>query len=103
MLNPAFRLILSYDIHPDKFERYYNYVLSDFVPTMQKMGLPMVFAWQIVYGEYPVRQLDFICADRDTLLDALESRSFKHAEERLKTYTTRYRRKVVYFHNRFQF
>lgn len=103
MSNPNYRLILSYDVHPDKFERYYNYVLGEFVPHLQQMGLQMIFAWQVVYGDYPARQVDFVCYDRETLLAALHSDTFKRAEERLKSYTLIYNRKVVRFQNRFQF
>jgi len=103
MTNPNYRMILSYDIHPEKYERYYNYVLSEFVPGMQKMGLQMIFAWQIIYGRYPARQIDFICYDHHTLTTVLSSETFKRAEERLKSYTINYKRKVVYFENRFQF
>lgn|GEM_PF-117349 len=103
MTNPNYRMILSYDIHPEKYERYYNYVLSEFVPGMQKMGLQMIFAWQIIYGRYPARQIDFICYDYHTLTTVLSSETFKQAEERLKSYTINYKRKVVYFENRFQF
>ncbi|MBC7869625.1 MAG: hypothetical protein H7Y09_02195, partial [Chitinophagaceae bacterium] len=97
------RMILSYDIHPEKYERYYNYVLSEFVPGMQNMGLQMIFAWQIIYGRYPARQIDFICYDHQTLTGILDSETFKRAEERLKSYTINYQRKIVYFENRFQF
>lgn len=103
MSNPAYRVILSYEVHPEKFERYYNYVLGEFVPHLQQMGLQMIFAWQVVYGEYPGRQVEFVCGDRHTLRDALENEVFKRAEERLKSYTVVYRRKVVHFENRFQF
>lgn len=103
MMTPAYRVMLFYDIHPDKYERYYNYVLSEFVPGMQQMGLQMIFAWQIIHGEYPARQIDFICYDHKTLVTVLGSDTFKRAEERLKSYTIHYTRKVVYFENRFQF
>lgn len=102
MIIPEYRLLMWYDIHPEKYERYFRYMLQDFVPTMQKMGLLMIFAWQINYGSYPSRQIEFICEDRQTLRMILASDVWKKAEARLKSYTTQYGRKIIRFQDRFQ-
>ena len=103
MLTPSHRLILSYDVQPDRFQQYYLYIRGEFVPTLQKLGLHMIFAWQ-VHGEgQPGRQIEFICESGEILCQALQNERFQHAEERLKSYTTQYQRKVVRFKNRFQF
>lgn len=105
MSDPDYRIILKYDILTSRQEAYYRYVLGDFVPLMQSLGLqiPQIFAWH-VYGEgYPERQVEFVCPTREALRDVLENTRFQRAEERLKSYTANYERKIVRFANRFQF
>ena len=101
-LIPTYRLMLKYDVHPERYEIYFRYISREFVPLLQQMGLHMIFAWQ-VYGDHPERQIEFVCEDDETLRTALMSDRFQKAEERLKSYTTFYTRKVVHFHNRYQF
>lgn len=101
MIQPAYRLLLMFDVHPNRYESYYRFMLGEFVPTMQELGLYMLSAWQ-VHGEYPERQVEFVCETRETLRDTLGSDTFQKAEKRLKTYTTSYTRKVVAFEDRFQ-
>lgn len=103
MIDPAYRVLMRYDIHPDKQERYYRYMLSDFVPAMQQAGLFMVAAWQVTYGNYPSHQIEFVCEDRETLRTIITGDEWKDAEQKLISYTRRYTRKIVRFEERFQF
>ena len=103
MLEPSHRLLLIYDVRSERFQQYYLYMRGEFVPALQKLGLYMIFAWQ-VHGEgYPERQVEFVCETPEVLRSALASEKFQHAEDRLKSYTTTYRRKVIRFKNRYQF
>lgn len=99
---PAYRLLLMYDVHPSRYEIYFQYISREFVPALQEMGLHMIFAWQ-VHGDYPERQIEFICRDQPTLRHALNSDRYKTLEERLRSYTTSFSRKIVRFENRYQF
>lgn len=100
---PRYRMILQYNIHPQKQELYYRYMIADFVPKMRKIGLYMLHAWQITYGDYPERQIDLVCENLFTLRELLASDGWREAEGLLISYTTEYTRKIVHFENRFQF
>ncbi len=103
ILRVDYRLLIWYDIQDDKFEAYYRYMVGDFVTIARELGLHMYFVWQVPYGKYPARQLEFVVEDRATLRDALISDRWQRAEDRLKSYTYNYGRKVVSFKDRFQF
>lgn len=103
MLRVEYRLLIWYDIRADKYEQYYRYMVSEFVPAVREIGLHMYFVWQIRYGDYPARQLEFVIQDVDTLRTALSSNVWLRAEDRLKSYTANYGRKIINFENRFQF
>ncbi len=102
VIQPTHRLMLMYDINPLHYGSYYRYILGDFVPTLQKLGMHMLFAWQVISDAYPERQIDFVCDDHRTIQQLLTNERFIRAERRLKSYTTRYHRKVVVFENRCQ-
>jgi hypothetical protein len=103
MLEPTHRLLMIYDIRPEEFQQYYLYVRGEFVSSLQKVGLQMVSAWQVHGGNHPERQLEFVAESAEALREALTSEKFQDAEDRLKTFSTSYRRKVVRFANRYQF
>lgn len=100
---PKYKLLISYDILPDRQEEYYRYVLGEFVPSLRVMGIHMMSAWHVAYGNYPERQLVFVTENWQTLETAFANPRWHNLEDRLKSYTTDYSRKVVHFEDRFQF
>ncbi|MBN1963235.1 MAG: hypothetical protein JW910_01225 [Anaerolineae bacterium] len=103
MITPRYNLMLTYDIAPDQEEAFYRFALSEFVPGMQSLGLYLIRAWHTIFGEYPIRQSEFVAENLDTIWTALESEKFVQLEERLLGYVSNYHRKVVHFSDRFQF
>ncbi|MCU0498923.1 MAG: hypothetical protein MUF87_16345 [Anaerolineae bacterium] len=101
-MNPNYKLIIVYNILPDHYDRYYRYVLGEFVPGLRELGLHMSFAWHIAYGNYPVRQLEFLCESRENAKTAFCSPQWQQLIAELKIYTTDFRIKWVRFEDRFQ-
>jgi hypothetical protein len=100
---PRYRLMMRYDIRPDQFEPYYQFVMNEFVPALQNMGLYMVAVWHTAYGDYPVRQVEFVTDSLDTVREVFQSERWDKLEAQLKTFTLRYERKLVRYRDRFQF
>lgn len=100
---PRYKLLMTYDIRPEMYDTYFQYVMSEFVPALQNMGLYMITAWHTAYGEYPVRQVEFVSEDLETMLEVFQTERWDEMESRLKTYIINYERKVVRFRNGFQF
>ncbi len=97
------KLILTYDPIPEQREAYFRYVLGEFVPTMEQMGLRMCESWHTAYGSYPLRLQGFTADDNDAMAQILDSRDFKELEERLQEYVVNYQRRVVLRKKTFQF
>jgi hypothetical protein len=97
------KLLMSYDILEDNQQTYYQYVLSEFLPKVQALGLVMVDAWHTAYGDYPARLLSFVARDRATLAAILVLDEWKQLEEKLKSFVVDYQLRVVPYRDRFQF
>ena len=100
---PRYKLLLHYDVRPEVYAVYQRYILEEFVPGMQEMKLYMTGAWRTVYGNYPDRQIEFVLEDLNTMRAALRDARWQGLEDRLKSYTTGYERKLVLFRQGFQF
>ncbi len=97
------KLLLTFDPIPERREAYFRYVLGEFVPALERLGLTMSEAWHTAYGQYPLRLTGFLAPDRDTMDNILASKSFERLEARLKEYVVNYQRRVVPLDRRFQF
>lgn len=100
---PRYKLLMCYDIRRNMNDRYYHYVMREFVPALQEMGIYVTQAWYTAYGEYPIRQVEYVVDNLDILHSAFASQEWQELEDRLQSYTTRYSRKIVPYRRGFQF
>ena len=103
VITPGYKLLLTYDIRPDCVERYYQYVLKEFVPELETLEIYLFRVWHIAWGAYPVRQLEFVTESHETLLRLSASPRFDDMETRLQELTSAYERKILRFRKGFQF
>jgi len=97
------KLLITYDPDPGQQEDYFQYVLGEFVPSMQRLGLPMSEVWHTAYGDYPLRLAAFVAPDWTAMQEILDTPTFQDLERRLQQYVSNYERRVVLLKNRFQF
>ncbi|MCK6628077.1 MAG: hypothetical protein L6R45_23225 [Anaerolineae bacterium] len=97
------KLLLVYDIKPHREAEYYRYVLGEFLPTLQNMGLIMVEGWHTAYGDYPMRLIAFRAEDETTMQKVLNSDEWRAAKERLLKLVRDYEQRIVVARNPFQF
>ncbi len=93
--DPRHKLILTYDIHSNAQDTYFEFMLGELVPAVQSMGLQMGGAWHTAYGEYPMRLVEFIAEDCDALNAVLETKMWADLEQRLRKYVVNYSKKIV--------
>jgi hypothetical protein len=97
------KLLLTFDPIPERREGYFRYMLGEFVPALEHLGLKMCEAWHTAYGEYPLRLTAFTAPDEASMVQVLESPAFCELESRLQEYVDNYHRRTVPIRQRFQF
>lgn len=102
-INPQYKLLIVYDIIPKTALIHQQFTLNEYMPTLQEMGIYMVNAWHTTYGAYPIRQLEFVLENLDVMRRAMEDPRWQLLEDRMKSYTTSYNRKLVRYRQGFQF
>lgn|SRR5574341_1069426 len=97
------KMLLTYNIVPERQEMYMRFMLNEFIPTLQSLGLTNVGIWHTAYGNYPMRLLVFVAEDSDVMARVIESDPWGEMEEKLKTFVTEYTRRIVPYDPGFQF
>jgi hypothetical protein len=47
------KLLMTWDILPGREQEYFEFVVRDLIPGMQRLGLEPTDAWFTLYGEQP--------------------------------------------------
>ncbi len=97
------KLLMFYDIVPESQKAYYEFILREFIPKAQEMGLAISEAWHTAYGDYPVRMTGFVAPDSETMGKILKSDEWADLRERLDPFVTNLRFKIVPYRDGFQF
>lgn len=97
------KILLTWNIKPDTEQDYFQFVIGEFIPGVQRIGLQPVDAWATLYGDYPQIQVGMYAPSESSAWQVLRSPAWKQLEDQLQEYVTDYAYKVVPARRGFQF
>jgi hypothetical protein len=99
----AVKILMTWDIAADHEQEYFEFVIGEFVPGVQKLGLQPAEAWATLYGSYPQIQVALLAENVPQARSALESSDWTILQDRLFSYVKNYSHKIVPSRGGFQF
>ena len=96
------KLLLSYDMRESAGQEYYRFVLGNYIPTMQNLGLEMSEAWHTAYGNGPERLIGFVSRDEQVMDELLNSDTWYDLNEQLDEFVVNFTYKVIPYKQGFQ-
>ncbi|MEJ5223141.1 MAG: hypothetical protein WHV44_01710 [Anaerolineales bacterium] len=97
------KLLMTWDIAPEHDQEYFEFVIREFIPGIQRLGLEPLEAWATVYGNYPQILVAMLAPDLFSAQRALNSGDWKSLREKLMGFVNNYSYKVVDARSGFQF
>ncbi len=91
----AIKLLMSWDIRPGEEQEYFEFVVREFVPGIQKLGIRPTEAWFTQYGEGSQILTGGITEDLQSMRMALATEEWSTLRDRLLNYVTNFNQKVV--------
>lgn len=98
-LSVTVKLLMNWDIKPERDQEYFEFVVREWVPGITRLGLQPSEAWFTVYGEHPQIFTAGVADDLETMRGILRSADWNVLHEKLMEYVSNYTHKVVYVTN----
>jgi hypothetical protein len=98
----AVKLLLTWDILPGREQEYFEFVVRDFIPGVQRMGMEPSDAWFTMYGSQPQILAALQMSSIASVQRVLDSSEWKELTQRLLDYVDNYEYKVVQARGGFQ-
>ncbi|MGD9094126.1 MAG: hypothetical protein PVF74_14860 [Anaerolineales bacterium] len=98
----AVKLLMTWDILPGKEQEYFEFVVRDFIPGIQRLGLEPNDAWFTMYGNQPQILAAVQTSSMDSLQNVLDSADWKQLMNQLHDYVEDLDYKVVPARSGFQ-
>jgi hypothetical protein len=96
------KLLLSYEVNPESLQDYYQFIMNNYVPAVQAMGLQMSEAWQTAYGDAPNRLIGFVTDSEENMMNLLDNEAWQRLNEQLEAYVSEFSYKVIPYRGGFQ-
>jgi hypothetical protein len=98
----AVKLLMTWDILPGREQEYFEFVVRDFIPEIQRLGMEPSDAWFTMYGNQPQILAAMQMGSINALQRILESSEWKDLTQRLLDYVENLELKVVQARSGFQ-
>ncbi len=99
----AVKVLMTWDIAGERDQEYFEFVIGEFIPGVQRLGLQPAEAWATVYGSYPQIQVGLLAPDLSQARQILGSSDWVMLQDRLSNYIKNFSCKVVPARGGFQF
>jgi hypothetical protein len=97
------KLILSWDIRQGHEQEYFEFVIREFIPGIQKLGYALSDAWATVFGQQPQIMVSLLGDDSHSVADLLDLPEWSELYIKLAGLVDNYQQKLVRDKGGFQF
>ena len=91
----AIKLLLTWDILPGREQEYFEFVVREFIPRVQRLGLEPSDAWFTMYGDQPQILAAMQINTMPALQKILKSSDWESLVQQLMDYVEDFKYKVV--------
>ncbi len=89
------KLLMTWDIQPGREQDYFEFVVRDFVPGMQKLGMQPTDAWYTFYGDQPQIMAGVVMPSLDEMERVLNSEDWDDLTAKLMDYVEDFDYKII--------
>lgn len=97
------KVVMTWDIAPDHEQDYFEFVINEFIPGVQRLGLQPAEAWVTVFGDYPQIQVSMLADDLVGAKQVLGSEGWNMITDKLFALVKNYSYKIIPARSGFQF
>jgi hypothetical protein len=91
-----FKLLLSWDVVPEKEQDYFEFMVREFTPRLTTLGITPIEAWFTLYGKNaPQVIMEGMTDDLETMKSILATEEWLSLKTKLQDYVTNFTQKVI--------
>jgi hypothetical protein len=89
------KLIMRWDIRPEKESEYFEFLVHEFIPVMNKLGIADILVWYTAYGDCEQKLAEGTTESVDQMRSILRSEEWIVLSDKLQNYVVDFDLKVV--------
>ncbi len=97
------KLIMTWNILPNHEQEYFDFLVREFVPGLNRLGFELSDAWATIYGDRPQVLVSAVLADEQEAEQRMARNEWHELKEKLQRYILNFECKLAPVRPGFQF
>jgi len=89
------KLIMRWDIRPETDSEYFEFLVHEFIPGLNKLGIIEIQVWYTQFGECEQKLASGITQSIDDMKKAMKSEEWEMLIEKLNGFVNNFSQKVI--------
>ncbi|MAU01500.1 MAG: hypothetical protein CL608_30555 [Anaerolineaceae bacterium] len=91
----AAKLLMRWDVRPETESEYFEFLVHEFIPGLNKLGISDIQVWYTQYGDCEQKLASGIANTTERMQDALNSESWELLNDKLQEFVDNFSQKVI--------
>jgi hypothetical protein len=91
----AAKLLMRWDVRPETESEYFEFLVHEFIPGLNKLGIADIQVWYTQYGTCEQKLASGIANTPELMQDALKTPTWRQLNEKLQQFVDNFSQKVV--------
>ena len=91
----AAKFLMSWDVRPETESEYFEFLVHEFIPSLNKLGVTDIQVWYTAFGDCEQKQAEGIMDSSEQMKQILGSEQWQNLSETLQGYVQNFSIKVI--------
>ncbi|MEJ2751399.1 MAG: hypothetical protein ACK2U5_08810 [Candidatus Promineifilaceae bacterium] len=96
------KLLMRWNIRPEKESEYFEFLVHEFIPALNRLGVEDILVWYTAYGECEQKLAEGVIPSEEKMREILASEEWIAVTDRLQSYVVDYNLKAIQASKGFQ-
>ena len=96
------KLLMRGDIRPEKESEYFELLVHEFIPALNRLGVEDILVWYTAFGDCEQKLAEGVVSSEEKMGEILESDEWIIVTDKLQTYVVDYDLKAIRANKGFQ-
>ncbi len=89
------KLLMRWDVRPETESEYFEFLVHEFIPGLNKLGISDIQVWYTQYGDCEQKLASGIANNTEKMQDALGSQAWEQLNDKLQQFVDNFSQKVI--------
>jgi hypothetical protein len=89
------KIIMRWDVRPETESEYFEFLVHEFIPGMNRLGITDFQVWYTAYGECEQKLASGIAPSQEHMNFALKNEEWENLHDKLQGYVDNFSQKVI--------